>query len=205
MKTIVFENYKDLARDMIEESGHKKTISAFCLYDVTCKLIKELLMQDSNIEIRQIIIHDYEYSGYDKEYQITIYDGELYCRPEFGRISDGYRQDRYLDTYADISYIHSDCNSKILNYIECKETYEFEINEDNECDNTDCSDHDEKYGEVTISESVDVNRNHMGVPTDFSKSWSVSGGGMDRYCTFSYYSDDPDDLCEMANMLNVEI
>ena len=69
MKTIVFENYKDLARDMIEESGHKKTICAFCLYDVTCKLIKELLMQDSNIEIRQIIIHDYEYSGYDKEYQ----------------------------------------------------------------------------------------------------------------------------------------
>ena len=203
MKKVVFEDYKDLARDMAEESNGKKTIGVFCLYPVACELIKELLSQCKDIEISQIMIHDIEYSNYDKEYQITIYDGELYCHPAYGRIDDGYREDRYLDTWADIAYIHSDCNSKILNYIERNETYEFDISE--ESDHNDEFDINKKYGEVTISESIDVNRDHMGVPTDFSKSWTVSGGGMDRYCTFSYYSDDPDDLCEMANMLNVEI
>lgn len=214
MKRIIFEDVHELSVEMLHDAlNFSDCVSVVCHYDMATVLLSELIQ--SEVTIGQINISDYEWSGYDKEYTVTIMNGNVYCSPSYGMKKDGYSRDTYLGTYADIMYVHQDCNSMVLKYIDCDKIFEFAVEEfddiderDDICSCCDCpseSDSDENI--VTHhSDSVTVSKDKFGNPTGFTKSWSRdNGNGVTQYSSYSYYCSDKDMLRNMAQDLGIEL
>ena len=213
MKRHLFDDYSVLADTMIVRADDNIFVSAFCHYYHACKIIQSLIRNHS-LKIDGIELNSPDSNGYDKEFQISLYNGSISCYPIYRTINEGYQKDGYLETWSDVVFIHEDCNSKILKYIEsydCDDFYEFAIydGEDDRFyakENTSgeskesCDD-----SEICFSEDFSVTKNRDGVPTSFDKSWSIFGDGINRYCNFSYRSDDVDDLVDMANIMGIKI
>lgn len=217
MERMVFKDLHALSTAMLYDAlNFSECISAICYYDLATALLSELIQ--SEVSIGQINISDYEWNGYDKEYAVTIMDGCLYCNPTYGMKKDGYSKDGYLETYADVAYIHQDCNSKFLQHLECDKTYEFAVEEFDDTDDTMdfddrytccnyCSETDDHDNIVTHhSDSVTVCRDKNGNPTGFSKSWIRDNGcGVTQYCNYSYYCNNEDMLRSMAQDLGIDL
>lgn len=206
MKRIVFEDMYELSSEMLHDiSGFSDCVSTVCRYDMATALLSELIK--SEVPIGQINISDYEWNGYDKEYVITIMDGNVYCNPAFGMRKDGYLTDEYLESFADIAYVHQDCNSRILKYIDCDNIFEFAVEEFDDID--DCEEeYSDDSDDITThhSNSVTVSRDKFGNPTGFSKSWfRDDGDGVLQYSSYSYYCSDEDMLRDLANKLDIEL
>ena len=203
MKRIIFEDVYELSVEMLHDAlNFSDCVSAVCHYDMATALLSELIQ--SEVPIGQINISDYEWSGYDKEYTVTIMNGNVYCSPSYGMKKDGYSRDTYLETYADIMYAHQDCNSMVLKYIDCDKIFEFSVEESDDCEE-ECLDNSD---DITThhSDSVTVSRDKFGNPTGFSKSWfRDDGDGITQYSSYSYYCNDEDRLRSLARDLDIEL
>ena len=193
MERIVFDDIYELSAKMLHDAlNFSDCVSAVCHYEIATALLSELIQ--SEISIGQINISDYAWNGYDKEYVITIMDGNVYCNPAFGT------HDEYLESYADIAYIHQECNSKFLKYLECDKVYEFAVEELDDIDD---------FDDVIVthhSDSVTVSRDRYGTPTGFTKSWSSDNGeGVMQYSSYSYYCNNEDILRSLAKDLNIKL
>lgn len=211
MKRRLFDDYSYLANAMVAKSDDDIFVSAFCHYHHACKLIQSLI-RDHSLTIDGIELNSPDSNGYDKEFQVSLYNGSICCYPIYRTVHEGYQKDGYLETWSDVAFIHEDCNSKILRYIESYDSdnfYEFAIHDDTDDMDSDYDDyhnmHQNVRSEISFSEEVSITKNKDGVPTSFDKSWSICGEGVDRYCTFSYRSDDIDDLVDMAKLIGIEI
>lgn len=206
MKRIVFEDVHELSVEMLHDAlNFSDCVSAVCHYEIATTLLSELIQ--SEVSIGQLDISDYEWNGYDKEYVISLMDGNVYCSPAYGMKKDGYSQNSYLETYADVMYVHQDCNSKILKYIDCDKLYEFAVEEFDESDDCEeeCLDNSD---DITAqhSDHVTVSRDKLGNPTGFSKSWfRDDGNGITQYSSYSYYCNDEDRLRSLARDLDIEL
>ena len=193
MERIVFEDIHELSGKMLHDAlNFSDCVSAVCHYEIATALLSELIQ--SEISIGQINISDYAWNGYDKEYVITIMDGNVYCNPAFGT------HDEYLESYADIAYIHQECNSKFLKYLECDKVYEFAVGELDDIDDFD--------DEIVThhSDSVTVSRDRYGTSTGFTKSWSRDNGeGVMQYSSYSCYCSNENVLRSMARELDIEL
>lgn len=225
MRRLFFEDVHELSDKMIHDVlKGSECVSVVCHYELATALLSELIQ--SYIPIGQIDISDYEWSGYDREYMITIMDGNVYCNQAYGRVNDGYSRDEYLESSSDIVYVHQDCNSKILKYIDCDEIYEFSIYDvddfdDFECDCFKCkhdeclcdrcldvdNEEDDEDGTISYcSDSSTVSKDRYGKPTGFTKSWSITDeDGIYQSTTYSYYCDDEDMLRKAAKNFDVEL
>ena len=206
MRRLFFEDVHELSDKMIHDVLEgSECISVVCHYELATALLSELIQSD--IPIGQIDISDYEWSGYDREYMVTIMDGNVYCNQAYGRKVDGYSKDEYIESSSDIVYVHQDCNSKILKYIDCDEIYEFAVEEFDESDDCEeeCLDNSDDI--VTQhSDHVTVSRDKLGNPTGFSKSWfRDDGNGITQYSSYSYYCNDEDRLRSLARDLDIEL
>lgn len=212
MKRIIFEDVHELSAEMLRDAlNFSDCVSAVCHYEIATALLSELIQ--SEVPIGQIDISDYEWSGYTKEYVVSLMDGHVYCNPAYVTEKRGYSHDTYLETYADIMYVHQDCNSKILKYIDCDKIFEFAveeldgIDEDKMCCSG-CADCEDTDDEITThhSNSVTVSRDKFGTPTGFTKSWfRDNGDGVSQYSSYSYYCNDEDMLRDLAQDLGVEL
>ena len=206
MKRIVFEDVHELSVEMLHDAlNFSDCVSAVCHYEIATTLLSELIQ--SEVSIGQLDISDYEWNGYDKEYVISLMDGNVYCSPAYGMKKDGYSHNSYLETYADIMYVHQDCNSKILKYIDCDKIFEFAVEEFDESDDCEeeCLDNSD---DITTqhSDHVTVSRDKFGNPTGFSKSWfRDDGDGLSQYSSYSYYCNDRDMLKHMALDLGIKL
>lgn len=210
MKRIIFEDVHELSIEMLHDVlNFSDCVSVVCHYDMATALLSELIQ--SEVQIGQIDL-THEWTGYDKEYFVYIVDGCVSCEPAFRSVCDG-GHDKYLEMGADIMYVHQDCNSKVLKYIDCDKIFEFSveeldgIDEDEMCCSgcADCKDTDD---EITThhSNSVTVSRDKFGTPTGFTKSWfRDNGDGVSQYSSYSYYCNDEDILRDMARDLDIEL
>ena len=226
MRRLFFEDVHELSNKMIHDVlKGSECVSAVCHYELATALLSELIQSD--IPIGQIDISDYEWSGYDREYMVTIMDGNVYCNQVYGRKVDGYSKDEYIESSSDIVYVHQDCNSKILKHINCDEIYEFSIYDvddfdDFECDcfkcrheNCSCGgfcsdeddDNDDEDGTISYhSDSSTVSKDKNGKPTGFTRSWSITDeNGTYQSTTYSYYCSDEDMLRKAAKNFDVEL
>lgn len=210
MKRIIFEDVHELSAEMLHDAlNFSDCVSAVCHYEIATALLSELIQ--SEVQIGQIDLTN-EWTGYDKEYFVYIVDGCVSCEPAFRSVNDG-GHDKYLEMAADIMYVHQDCNSKVLKYIDCDKIFEFAveeldgIDEDEMCCSgcADCEDTDDDI--ITHhSDSVIVSRNKFGTPTGFTKSWfKDNGDGISQYSSYSYYCNDEDILRGLAQDLGVEL
>lgn len=214
MRRMIFEDVHELATVMLYDALNlSDCVSAICHYEMATALLSEIIQED--VPIGQIDISDYEWSGYDKEYAVTLMDGNVYCNPLFGMKKKGYSRDGYLGSYADIAYIHQDCNSKLLSRLEYDKAYEFAVMELDDVDDYEddfecsCCDRRSDSNDDIIthhSDSVTVSRDKRGVPTGFTKSWSRDNGeGVTQYSSYSYYCNNEDILRSLAKDLNIKL
>ena len=210
MKRIIFENVHELSAEMLHDAlNFSDCVSAVCHYELATTLLSELIQ--SEVQIGQIDLTN-EWTGYDKEYFVYIVDGCVSCEPAFRSVNDG-GHDKYLEMAADIMYVHQDCNSKVLKYIDCDKIFEFAVEELDGIDEDEmccsgCADCEDTDDEITThhSNSVTVSRDKFGTPTGFTKSWfRDNGDGVSQYSSYSYYCNDEDILRDMARDLDIEL
>ena len=210
MKRIIFENVHELSAEMLHDAlNFSDCVSAVCHYELATTLLSELIQ--SEVQIGQIDLTN-EWTGYDKEYFVYIVDGCVSCEPAYRSVNDG-GHNKYLEVAADIMYVHQDCNSKILKYIDCDKIFEFAVEELDGIDEDEmccsgCADCEDTDDEITThhSNSVTVSRDKFGTPTGFTKSWfGDNGDGVSQYSSYSYYCNDEDILRDMARDLDIEL
>ena len=210
MQRIIFENVHELSAEMLHDAlNFSDCVSAVCHYELATTLLSELIQ--SEVQIGQIDLTN-EWTGYDKEYFVYIVDGCVSCEPAFRSVNDG-GHNKYLEMAADIMYVHQDCNSKILKYIDCDKIFEFAVEELDGIDEDEmccsgCADCEDTDDEITThhSNSVTVSRDKFGTPTGFTKSWfRDNGDGVSQYSSYSYYCNNEDMLRDLAQDLGVEL
>ena len=136
MERIEFEDIYDLAEIMdsyvtSNVSEHEyPIISAYVDYKLAKSLVEILISMGNSIGAI-LELEDYEMSHYDKEYCVYLTEDGITCEKIF---NDG----SYYNGGGDISYVHEDCNSKLLSHIDSKTVYEFGIDEDG-CDCSECA------------------------------------------------------------------
>ena len=106
-------------------------ISVYGKYDVVKELLEDLIASGVSIA-NEIELQDYDVTYYDKEFA-------LYLTKNGVNVEKIWHDDTYYYGSADISFIHEDCNSKLIKYVDSKTIYEFGYDEDDECDCDDCS------------------------------------------------------------------
>ena len=153
MERIEFEDIYDLAEIMdsyvtSNVSEHEyPIISAYVDYKLAKSLVEILISMGNSIGAI-LELEDYEMSHYDKEYCIYLTEDGITCEKTF---NDG----SYYNGGGDISYVHEDCNSKLLSHIDSKAIYEFGIDEDDECECDDCEEEFTVNGRPVSKEEFD--------------------------------------------------
>lgn len=110
-------------------------ISVYGKYDVIKPLLEDLIM--SGVEIaNEIELENYDVSHYDKSFV-------LYLNTYGVNVEKAYKDGSYLYGAGNISFVHEDCSSKLLSYVQSNVIYEFGITDreedcDQECDCEEC-------------------------------------------------------------------
>ena len=123
MKRYEYDRVFDLADDIIatlnEIDETYPVISVYGHYDVIKSLLEDLIM--SGIEIKESIeLESYRINYYDKEFV-------LYLTDEGVSVCKCWKYNGYLYGAGDVSFVHEDCNSKLLKHIDSEYVCEFGI------------------------------------------------------------------------------
>ena len=107
-------------------------ISVYGKYDVIKDILEDLIMSGISIA-NEIELQDYDVAHYDNEFVLYLTTNGVNVEKTYDVESD-----TYLSGSADISFIHEDCNSKLIKYVDSKTIYEFGYDEDDyDCDDCD--------------------------------------------------------------------
>ena len=107
-------------------------ISVYGKYDVIKDILEDLIASGVSIA-NEIELQDYDVAHYDKEFVLYLTTNGVNVEKTYDVESD-----IYLSGSADISFIHEDCSSKLIKYVDSETIYEFGYDED-ECDDEECS------------------------------------------------------------------
>ena len=154
-------------------------ISVYGKYDVIKELLEDLIASGVSIA-NEIELQDYDVAHYDKEFV-------LYLTKNGVNVEKTWNNDTYYYGSADISFIHEDCNSKLIKYVDSKTIYEFGYDEDDECGCDECDGCEEGFtvnGRPVSKEEFDnyVSQfKHDEKPTTTSKeSYFINGKSVDK-------------------------
>ena len=204
MERILFNDTCDIASKMMEKLRNgADSVSAICFYELASSIAEDLIRNGCKLDFADIC--DYSYNHYDREYSVTVSigyegnsDGYLSISPIYGKSDEG---EGYLIRYSDVMYVHQDCNSKLLKYMDAEEMYEFAIDGLDEDDTVEDDDF-----HTQLSEYTNVSKKADGTPTGFSKSWhSVDKNGSTTYTSYSFMSDNRKMLKTMMDVFEVEV
>ena len=200
LEQINFNSVGDLALKMCKESGSGECISvnAVCHFNIASRLMEELIKL--GCKVYWIDIHDINCMGYSYEFVVNVMDGLITVEPAYQCNLDKDREDGYLFLGGDIVYVHEECNSKLLKFIDADEIYEFRVDNINgDLDNDDLM-------TCYCSESETLCKDKNGIPTGFTKTWSTTDeSGISSTSTYSFYSDDLETLKAIAKEFDVNI
>lgn len=105
-------------------------ISVYGKYDVIKDILEDLIMSGVSIA-NEIELQDYDVAHYNNEFVLYLTNNGV-------NVEKTWCDDTYYYGSADISFIHEDCNSKLLSYVDSKTIYEFGYDEDDECSCDEC-------------------------------------------------------------------
>ena len=156
-------------------------ISVYGKYDVIKNILEDLIISGVSIA-NEIELQDYDVSYYDKEFV-------LYLTKNGVNVEKIWHNDTYYYGSADISFIHEDCNSKLIKYVDSKTIYEFGYDEDDECSCDDCEDsEDDGYtvnGKSVSKEEFDkyvsqFKHDEKPTTTSAKESYFINGKSVDK-------------------------
>lgn len=173
IKTKNYKSTDDFIYDVLGE--YEKCEEFDCVnivshYDVMVDILNQLV-KTTDFELANIRIDDVEINNYADEYILTITKGKIWCQE--AKYDTGYV------SVDDITFVHSDCNSKFVIRNRYSEMIEFSINGD------------ENFNGLQIGTAIDENGGMPG----FTSTWSDDRG----YSSYSFYSDDKDLVKEMLD------
>lgn len=204
MERIIFNDTYDIASKMMEKLRNgADSVSAICFYELATSITEDLIRDGCKLDFADI--SDYSYNHYDHEYSVTISVDHEGDRKGFVSILPIYEKSNekegYLIYYSDVIYVHQDCNSKLLKYMDAEEMYEFAIDGLDEDDTAEDSDL-----HTQLSEYTNVSKKADGTPTGFSKSWhSVDKNGSTTYTSYSFMSDNRKMLKTMMDVFGLKV
>ena len=178
------------------------SISVFAPFEIAKILIEDLILLGNSLGCI-VELEDYEMSHYDKEYCIEL--------TEDGISSEKiYHKDRYYDGGGDISYVHEDCNSKLLNHIESETVYEFGIGDNKYIADIDCCNCADESCPNKCSQNADKSKEKDEKYTEYSKDedgdihgFTVSKSDDNSYTSYSYYTSEKLDNNDVNKMLKI--
>ena len=157
-------------------------ISVYGKYDVIKDILEDLIASGVSIA-NEIELQDYDVAHYDKEFV-------LYLTKNGVNVEKIWNDGAYYYGSADVSFIHEDCNSKLIKYVDSKTIYEFGYDEEDGCDcecEGCCDDCEEGFtvnGKPVSKEEFDkyVSQfKHDEKPTTTSKeSYFINGKSVDK-------------------------
>lgn len=190
MKRVEFDCICELANVMDDyildnaPNGEYPIVSAYANYEVAKVLVEALIMLDNPIGAI-LELEDYEMSHYDREYVVYLSEDGVTCEKT-------YHKDGYYNGGGDISFVHEDCNSKLLSHIDSQTICEFGIRSDEDeeecdcdCDECQCACTDK---EIAIEKDGDMH------------GFSVNQSGENGWSSYSFYSTDLNLVNEMARL-----
>lgn len=197
MKRINLECICKLAENMTvyvnnnSKCGDYPIISAYCKFDVARDLVESLIKMGNSLG-NIIELEEYEMSYYDKEFVIYLSKDGIACEK-------CYHENTYYYGGGDISYVHEDCNSKLLDYIESDVIFEFGFKDEDSCEpmcGSECCgccdcDEDDDY-----PHEVDYENNE----SDNMHGFNVNKSDDNGYYSYSFYSTDKNLVEQMAKM-----
>ena len=205
MEKLVFNDISNLVNLMIDMDKKDFSVSVLSKYDISKQLLVELCKCGASI--LSLSIHDIDYNGYDREFEICILNGEIICCEVYDE-----ENHRYLGCGADITLIHEDCSSRLISKIESEKVYEFELYCDGDCEHCAHDDNDEFFTDELIdlwqNKNVDDSdycddRDYCDVCNccdeddecnlpGFTRSWSSNEDGVFTSLSYSFHSTDKD-------------
>ena len=202
MKTLYFEDVEDFIIQVIDdldtfadEDGYS-SVGIIAKYEQAKEVIQEAV--SFGFDIKNIELEEPKIDWYDKEFAITLTsNGEIWCQKMWYPDNE-FHEAGYICGEDNVTYIHSDCNSKALeNYdMDNDVIVEFSIDEDEDCD-IDCCD---CYGNGVCEKTKDD------VATT---SYSVNGKSVskeeyeNKMAEFDkVYRKNLLDMCEMMDEMN---
>lgn len=154
------------------------TISVYGKYEVIKDLLEALIMSGKSIA-NEIELQDFDIAHYDKEFSLYLTNDGINVEKEF---EDGH----YLWTYADISFVHEDCSSKLLPYVNSEIVYEFGYQNDSDDD----TDDEFYYDDCDLNECL-----HCGNQLDYEEinedgmhGFTAEKSDGDSYMRYSLYT-----------------
>lgn len=129
-------------------------ISVYGKYDVIKDVLEDLIASGVSIA-NEIELQDYDVAHYDKEFVLYLTKNGVNVEKTYDVESD-----TYFSGGADISFIHEDCSSKLIKYVDSKTVYEFGYDEDEEdcdCDECECVCCKDEKPATTSKESYFIN------------------------------------------------
>ena len=176
-------------------------------YEDCSWLIKELLTLFP-VSAYQINIMPPEWDGYDREYLVSL-DAEmnLWCQKAYQE-----EHERYVYMPAECTFVADDCNSAVLEKIECDEIYKvgydlddemFETTCNHDCEHCGLASKDDKREEDRHEEITRVATGEDGKIRGFEKSWETHEDGLHYHSTYSFYSSNEKLLKDMMENFKV--
>ena len=145
-------------------------ISVYGKYDVIKDILEDLIASGVSIA-NEIELQDYDVAHYDKEFV-------LYLTVNGINVEKTWNDGTYYYGSADISFIHEDCNSKLIKYVDSKTIYEFGYNDEDSiddvygCDECECAcKKDEKPTNTSSAKSVYKINNKEVSKEEFNKKY----------------------------------
>ena len=194
-----FESFEDLAFEVVKKMQCVEDgIGIVAFYDDAREIIRELILTGA-CTVGSMELHDYEWSGYDKEFYITVskvIDGEwtIFCEPAMRE-----SKTEYIYSETDICYLLDNCSSRIIPRIKSSVLYETsivdedaEFEHDGDCVNRNLN---EDFGDAMKiqkkpkTESINMH--------DDMKGFTVSTSDDYGYSSFSFHSTDVNLVEEM--------
>lgn len=199
MQRLNISDLYDIAETVHNENVHDKIddILIVAKYNEIKLILEHLISLSHPVEF--IELWDYEWNNYDREFYLAIVDNKIHLSPAYGRISDGYKKNTYLETCATKTYLFENCNSQIIKYIESNVFVEFGFKNNNE----EIYDNNDNY----IVENISIDRKN-GQSCGFSKSWHKFTNENDtasEFISITYSNSNKDILEKIASIFDVKL
>lgn len=193
LKTFYYKDTEEFITDVLDKYNNLnedcREIGIVAKYDEAKEIVKALIQ--SEYDIVSIDIHDESFEGYCDEYVISLTTEGIYCE-KFKR------ENGYFTEYSDITYISNECNSACIKHVESDKVFAFGIGEE-EIDDTDV------YKYQSLSDYSTVIKDSFGNPKGFTKSWTTIEEDITSTSTYSFYSNNIEELNEVAEKFGVTL
>ena len=206
INTLKFEDYEELCCyaadrfDDVKDNDDLCSVTIVAKYEEAKRVIENLIC--IGYPIASIDgLNDSDYDGYCDEFVVTLSptdEGTLWCEPF-------KRHDEYFTNECAIALVMDNCSARVLEHLECDESYEVSVGEDEDSCDVDCENCDCKDLDTDSSEYTHISREKDGKIAGFTKSWSDTENGISYYSSYSHYSTDEDALRKVAEDFGIRL